>query len=395
LAEAGCVVTAIDRDSDALAYAREHYSHERVTFSQESADRISIASDFDAAVCFETIEHIEDPRPMLRELARVSPRLIASVPNEFGFPWKGHAFHFRHYTPKEFEALLAECGWRVLELHSQAGPTSEVERHVAHGRTAIAIAERCEPQVQVERAKTVEKVPDHVTILGLGPSLEHFVDHVKRMGSRRRFAGEIWGINQVADVIQCDRVFHMDDVLVQEARAAAHPKGNIAAMLEWMKDHQRPVYTSLVSSDGRDRSAYPTLVEFPLQDVINNLGYCYFNSTAAFAVAYAVHLGVKKISLFGIDFTYANTHHAEKGRACVEFWLGFAAARGITIGLSDRTSLMDAVEPRVYGYDAVDVHIAEQSNGMARVILTPVDLPSAEEVEHRYDHSRHPNPLVK
>jgi hypothetical protein len=40
---------------------------------------------------------------------------------------------------------------------------------------------------------------------------------------------------------------------------------------------------------------------------------------------------VKKISLFGMDFTYPNAHDAEKGRACVEFWLGIAAARGIEL----------------------------------------------------------------
>jgi hypothetical protein len=50
----------------------------------------------------------------------------------------------------------------------------------------------------------------------------------------------------------------------------------------------------------------------------------YFNSTAAYAVAYAIHMGVKKISVFGMDFTYPNAHDAEKGRACVEFWLGIA-----------------------------------------------------------------------
>jgi hypothetical protein len=32
-------------------------------------------------------------------------------------------------------------------------------------------------------------------------------------------------------VLVCDRVFHMDDIAVQEIRAAANPDGNIAAML--------------------------------------------------------------------------------------------------------------------------------------------------------------------
>jgi hypothetical protein len=48
--------------------------------------------------------------------------------------------------------------------------------------------------------------------------------------------------------------------------------------------------------------------------VINSCGIAYFNNTAAYAVAYAVHIGVKKITLFGCDYTYPNAHDAEKGR---------------------------------------------------------------------------------
>jgi hypothetical protein len=80
--------------------------------------------------------------------------------------------------------------------------------------------------------------------------------------------------------------------------------------------------------------------------VINSCGIAYFNNTAAYAVAYAVHIGVKKISMYGCDYTYPNAHDAEKGRACTEFHLGIAKARGIRIGLTDKTSLMDAMSRR-------------------------------------------------
>ena len=173
-----------------------------------------------------------------------------------------------------------------------------------------------------------DSVPEHVVLLGLGPSLESYVDFVKRLGGRRRFADEVWGINAVGDVIICDRIFHMDDLRVQERRAAAAPDSNIAVMVKWLKTHPGPIYTS------QKVEGYPGLVEFPLQDVINNLGHVYFNSTAAYAVAYAIHIGVKKISLFGFDFTYPNAHDAEKGRACVEFYLGIATQRGIKLAMS-------------------------------------------------------------
>lgn len=234
-------------------------------------------------------------------------------------------------------------------------------------------------------------VPDHVAILGLGPSLASFVDLTKRLGGRSAWCDEVWGINAVADVIACHRVFHMDDLSVQEARAEAKPEGNIASMVRWLRKHPGPIYTS------RLRPGYPGLVEFPLQEVLRDGGLPYFNNTAAYAIAYAVLIGVKKISLFGIDFTLPNIHAGEKGRACCEFWLGIAAARGIVIVGPEQTTLMDYCAPdseRFYGYDCADVSVEDNEDGQAVVRFTDKPAPTAEEIERRYDHSRHPNRLI-
>ena len=236
--------------------------------------------------------------------------------------------------------------------------------------------------------------PKHVALLGLGPSLEAYVDVVKRMGARRAFADEVWGINAVADVVHCDRVFHMDDVRVQELRAAAKPATNIAAMLTWLRTHPGPIYTSVPHPD------YPGTVAFPLQEVMNALGpeaLGYFNSTAAYAVAYAVAIGVEKLTIFGFDFTYPNAHDAEKGRACVEFYLGIAKARGIEIGFPDTTTLMDGHatrKSRFYGYDGMTIASAYDDAGQVSLTFEPRPLPTAAEIETRYDHSKHPNALV-
>ena len=239
-----------------------------------------------------------------------------------------------------------------------------------------------------------KKTLGHVVILGLGPSLESYVDLVKRLGAQRKLADEVWGINAVGDVIRCDRIFHMDDVRVQEVRAAAAPESNIAAMLEWMKVRRgTPIYTSVANKK------YPDLVAYPLAEVIQSCGIAYFNSTCAYAVALAVHEGASKISLYGSDFTYANSHDAEKGRACVEFHLGIAKARGIAIGLPRCTTLLDANAPqdeRIYGYDCVDLDIRRSKANRVRVGMKPrAELPTAEAIEARYDHSRHPNRLVE
>lgn len=243
-------------------------------------------------------------------------------------------------------------------------------------------------------AQTANSPPEHVVILGLGPSLEAYVDIVKRLGNRNRLADEVWGINAVGDVIRCDRVFHMDDVGIQQVRADARPESNIAAMLEWLKTHPGPIYTP------RLYDGYPGLVEYPLEDVINSVGLPYFNGTCAYAVALAIHLGAKKISLFGTDYTYANSHLAEKGRACVEFLLGIAFARGIEVCVSEKSSLMDTCEGglSLYGYGrfgSLDVEV-QHIDGRAKTVFTErASLPTADEIEAAYSHEKHPSPLVK
>lgn len=423
LADAGHIVLGIDASEEAVRYGRRFFAHPISRLRTGDACSLPVDLRADAVVSFETIEHLADPGKFLRDLTAVAPLLIASVPNEAVIPFGDgdFAFHFRHYTREQFGELLAETGWRVIEWHGQADVDSDVELEV-DGRTLIAVAERAEgardeddeaPAPVVEAAPEAPFVlpegytgagpsgepydhladpPQHVALLGLGPSIDQYLDVVKRLGGKHAFADETWGINAVGGVLLCDRIFHMDDVRVQEARSKARPESNIARMMEWLKFHPGPILTSRAHPD------YPGLVEFPLQDVLRWSKHAYFNSTAAYAIAYAIHIGVKRLSIFGCDYTYPNAHQAEKGRACVEFWLGLATARGMTIAIAQRSTLMDALhtqQERLYGYDTVDVTLRTDAQGQPAVDFVPMDdAIDAEEVESRYDHSRHPNPLV-
>lgn len=387
LADAGHKVQAVDISEEALAYGERHYAHPLITFRRLDANAAAELGAFDAAVCFETIEHISDPQRLLRALRDSAPLLLASVPNEEVFPWRGHEYHVRHYTRAQFSDLLQRSGWSPTEWLGQEGPESAVAPAV-NGRTLVAMAVRSQIMVGEGPAPATGK---HVAILGLGPSVNQFLEITKRLGGRSAFCDEVWGINALGDVFICDLLFHMDDVRVQEARAAAKPGSNIARMVSWLRNYRGRVITS------RAHPGYPALEEFPLEAVLNDVPTAYFNSTAAYAIAYAVHRQVRKVTVFGNDFTYPDVHDAEKGRACVEFWLGIATSRGIEISLPKTTSLMDAMYPpaqRFYGYDCVELDI-QRVDGRITVGFEERGVPDVEEVEKRYDHSRHPNPYVE
>lgn len=400
LAQAGHHVTAVDVSAEAILYAKAHYSHPHITFRQGQAEELHAdeTGRFDAVVSFETIEHLPEPASFLRHWSDYAGVLFASVPNETVFPHGGRIkFHHRHYTKAEFNSLLSACGWHVGEWHGQAGPESEVAPDI-EGRTLIAVAAPHHAiKSIIDNGEALKPVPEHVSIIGLGPSCAVFFELAKGLGGASAYCDEVWGINAIGDVLRCDRIFHMDDMRVQEARAAERPGSNIAAMVNWLKTHPGPIYTSI------PRPEYPGMVPFPLEDVLNagldtNGGAPYFNSTAAYAVAYAVHIGVKKISLFGIDYTMPNAHKAEQGRACVEFWLGIAAARGIAITVPEQSSLLDACAPeseRLYGYDCADVFLDPRQDGGVSVRMVDKPPPAAAEIERRYDHAKHPNRLMQ
>lgn len=412
LADVGHTVVAADRSPEAIEYAREHYARPGVTFLCATAELFDPSSNpavnkYDAIVSFETIEHLKDPLPILKRWRELAPLLLASVPNEAVFPHGGRIkHHFRHYRPHEFKELLEAAGFEIEGWWGQTGAESDLARDNFGGRTIIAVARRREPNIVELRPEQLpvavpaseltfaaeasrrRPVPKHVSIVGLGPSDAAYLDTVKRLGGRKAYCDETWAINAHGQVLDADLVFHMDDVRVQEIRAKARPDTNIARMLEWLKAHPGPVMTSRAHPD------YPGLVEFPLEDVLNRLGYDYFNSTAAYAIAFAIFIGVEKLSLWGFDFTYPSAHDAEKGRGCCEYWIGVAMARGIKIAVPKTSTLLDAYVPqdrRLYGYDTVDVKIVEQPDQSLKVEFTEREtLPSAEEIERAYDHSRHP-----
>jgi len=231
----------------------------------------------------------------------------------------------------------------------------------------------------------------HVSIVGLGPSSAVYVSICKRLGDRCKYSDQTWVINGFGGVLAHDLIFHMDDVRVQMIRAAAAPDSNIAAMLKWLKKPLSPVMTS------REHPDFPALTAFPLEAIVNEFPQCYFNSTAAYAVAYAIHKRVTKLSLFGMDFTYPDAHDAEKGRACVEFWLGIAVARGIKLAMPKATSLMDALYPqaqRFYGYDCVDLAFTRENDRIVVGMTEKEALPSAAEIEESYRHDVHPNGMM-
>lgn len=187
-------------------------------------------------------------------------------------------------------------------------------------------------------------VPYVVAIVAMGPSREDYMAECVNKSSRWRVADETWAINAMAGIIQHDRAFIMDDLpyFQKQARVAPHLEG----YQDWLRKAVAPIYTSTAHAE------FPASVRFPIEDVTRKLGVAYFNTTVAYAVAYALYIGVREIRMYGCDFTdKENRAFSEAGRACVEYWLRDAAWRNIKVYIPQNSSLCDqSTERKLYGY---------------------------------------------
>ena len=104
--------TGLEISEDFLKEARAQYP--AVSFIHQSAEKLPFAdTSFDTVTSFEVIEHIEDDRGFLHEVARVAaPGAVVAISTPNRLVASGdrkkplNKFHVREYVAEEFRALL-------------------------------------------------------------------------------------------------------------------------------------------------------------------------------------------------------------------------------------------------------------------------------------------------
>jgi SAM-dependent methyltransferase len=118
-ADPDAVLTAFDLSAGMLRRARQRLKGDRVSHVVADLTRLPYADNsFDAIVCGWVLEHLPDPRPGLRELARVlapgGKMLLMCTENTF-LGWVcGRLWNCRTYSRSELRRAAGESGlaWR-------------------------------------------------------------------------------------------------------------------------------------------------------------------------------------------------------------------------------------------------------------------------------------------
>ena len=114
-ADPDAFITAFDLSQKMLARARQRLNSDRVSHVAADLTRLPYADAiFDAVVCGWVLEHLPDPRPGLRELARVlrpgGKLLLMVTEDTLTGAACSRLWHCRTYNRAELRRVAAECG---------------------------------------------------------------------------------------------------------------------------------------------------------------------------------------------------------------------------------------------------------------------------------------------
>ncbi len=121
-------VLGVDISEEAIEYAKTFYAHQNITFLRADAVELQeqITEKFDLITAFEVVEHIENAREFLMQLAKMlnaNGLIVLSTPNESVLPFDKDTFrfHHRHYTLDELKELVHQADLDTIHCFSQNG----------------------------------------------------------------------------------------------------------------------------------------------------------------------------------------------------------------------------------------------------------------------------------
>jgi len=158
-------VVGIDSSDEVIVEARKRYRNENLTFYVMDALDIDILGKFDLVTCFEVIEHLNNPLPLVDKiffLLREGGRVIASTPNSKYT--KSNPYHLQSFTTKEFCNLFLSR----FEINNVQGQVLRIPILVGEGGKSLR---------QSYLSRCIDSVTVHLLTL-LGWPLPDFSLHI-------------------------------------------------------------------------------------------------------------------------------------------------------------------------------------------------------------------------
>ncbi len=169
------------------------------------------------------------------------------------------------------------------------------------------------------------KKSNHLAIIGLAP-------RTMRLASTDSNIDK-WTMNRgVCEVPQADVIFEL------------HPFGELSeAHLISLNEKNVPIFM---------HDKHPEVersLRFPIEDIAKNFGP-WFQSSISYLIAFAIMLGYKKLSLYGIDME--SNHYYRNQKPNVMYYIGLATGAGMRVYIPEEAELM---KPELYSYSLCEI----------------------------------------
>lgn len=207
-------------------------------------------------------------------------------------------------------------------------PEGKVWDHPAAGLMATDYRNTSECPAVLRELNPVTKQPrDKIAVVG-------FAQHTYKLAPFDDPEWSIWGLNQLyRHIPRADRWFEMHEYTYHECVEGTDHVG-------WINTCPIPVYMCKARPEAR------SVIPYPLKAVSEFFGQAYFTSTIAYMVALAIVHRPKEIAIYGVDLVVGVEYVMQ--RPCLEFYLGYARALGITVTIPKQSALLKQLE--LYGY---------------------------------------------
>lgn len=141
--------------------------------------------------------------------------------------------------------------------------------------------------------------------------------------------GETWGVN---------------DLLLRRPVKLTFEIHSISETLKlWPKEIEEINRLGIPVITNMKHEALPNAIVFP----IDEMPIRYFNNSIAYMIAYAAYKGATEIDMYGVVMALPSEYTHQ--RPCVEFWIGYAIAKGIKVTVHEPTTIGCFKPQRLYG----------------------------------------------
>jgi hypothetical protein len=172
------------------------------------------------------------------------------------------------------------------------------------------------------------------------------------------FEYEIWGLNQLyRHLPRADRWFDIhenwDEHVIEGTDHAA-----------WIKNSEIPVYMKDFLPDAPQSLRFPIehTMRYFSQDILGKADFDYYTSTIAYMLALAIYEKFETIAIYGVDLVIGTEYFHQK--ACVEYYLGVAAGKGIQIIVPEESALLK--QEYRYGWEKASKDIIVEEDFLKR-----------------------------